>query len=139
MLTGCDVAGGDQAQRGVAGGRDDVVPPGFIRLTISSEVPNALTLTLQPVSFSNGVTQSTFGSVRAVLGVAGPGQDVDLALALADLLEHRQVGRGRSRGRLPPRRRLRRRRRRRRAAAGDDECQGASAAAATRAAVAPSL
>jgi hypothetical protein len=30
----------------------------------SSEVPNVVTLTLQPVSFSKGVTQSTVGSVE---------------------------------------------------------------------------
>jgi hypothetical protein len=38
--------------------------PVFIRLMASSEVPNDLTLTLQPVCCSNGVTQSIFGSVE---------------------------------------------------------------------------
>ncbi len=38
--------------------------PVFIRLTASSEVPKYLTLTSQPVSSSNGVTQSTAGSVE---------------------------------------------------------------------------
>jgi hypothetical protein len=33
--------------------------PVFMRLTISSEVPATLVLTLQPVCVSNGVTQST--------------------------------------------------------------------------------
>src|SRR3954452_2779686 len=36
--------------------------PVFIRLTISSEVPAVLVLTLQPEACSNGWTQSTFGS-----------------------------------------------------------------------------
>ena len=38
--------------------------PVFMRLMASSEVPNGLTLTLQPDSCSNGVTQSTFGSLE---------------------------------------------------------------------------
>ena len=38
--------------------------PVFIRLTMSSEVGAVLTLTLQPVASSNGVTQSTAGSVE---------------------------------------------------------------------------
>ena len=33
-------------------------PPSFISATISSEVAAVLTLTLQPVAFSNSVTQS---------------------------------------------------------------------------------
>src|ERR1700750_1690022 len=33
-----------------------------MRVTISSDVPATLTLTLQPVCFSNGVTQFTLGS-----------------------------------------------------------------------------
>jgi hypothetical protein len=37
--------------------------PVRIRDTISSEVLPIFTLTWQPVFFSNGVTQSTFGSV----------------------------------------------------------------------------
>ena len=32
-------------------------------MTASSEVPNVLTVALQPVCFSNGVTQSTLGSL----------------------------------------------------------------------------
>ena len=38
--------------------------PVFMRVTISSDVLPILTFTLQPVSFVNGVTQSTFGSVE---------------------------------------------------------------------------
>ena len=38
--------------------------PDFIRLTASSEVPKYFTSTWQPVSFSNGVTQSTALSVE---------------------------------------------------------------------------
>src|SRR3954453_13801021 len=38
--------------------------PVFIRLTISSEVPAILELTLQPVAFSNGWTQSTVLSLE---------------------------------------------------------------------------
>ena len=38
-------------------------PPSFIRATISSEVLAVLTRTLQPVFFSNSVTQSKFLSV----------------------------------------------------------------------------
>ena len=38
--------------------------PVFISVTISSEVLPTVTLTLQPVFFSKGVTQSTFGSVE---------------------------------------------------------------------------
>ncbi len=38
-------------------------PPSFISATISSEVPAVLTLTLQPLFFSNSVTQSKFLSV----------------------------------------------------------------------------
>ena len=38
--------------------------PVRIRVTISSEVLPTFTFTWQPVSFSNGVTQSTFGSVE---------------------------------------------------------------------------
>ena len=38
--------------------------PVRISVTISSEVLPILTLTWQPVFFSNGVTQSTFGSVE---------------------------------------------------------------------------
>src|SRR4051794_29022888 len=38
--------------------------PVFIRATISSDVPAILVLTLQPVCFSNGVTQSTLGSLE---------------------------------------------------------------------------
>ena len=38
-------------------------PPSFISATISSEVPAVFTLTLQPVFFSNSVTQSKFLSV----------------------------------------------------------------------------
>ena len=37
--------------------------PVFIRVTASSEVPKYLTLAWQPVSFSNGVTQSTVVSL----------------------------------------------------------------------------
>ena len=37
--------------------------PVFISVTISSEVAPTLMLTWQPVASSNGVTQSTFGSV----------------------------------------------------------------------------
>ena len=68
--------------------------PVFIRVTASSEVPKYFTLAWQPVFFSNGVTQSTFGSLRAVLGVARPGEDVDLALHRAERLLHRDVRRG---------------------------------------------
>ena len=38
--------------------------PVRINVTISSDVLPILTLTWQPVCFSNGVTQSTFGSVE---------------------------------------------------------------------------
>ncbi len=38
--------------------------PPFIRLTASSEVLKYLTVALHPVSFSNGVTQSTALSVE---------------------------------------------------------------------------
>ncbi len=38
--------------------------PVRISVTISSEVLPIFTLTLQPVSFSKSVTQSTFGSVE---------------------------------------------------------------------------
>src|SRR5512139_75136 len=38
--------------------------PVFIRLPISSEVPATLVLTLHPVCFSNGCTQSTFLSLE---------------------------------------------------------------------------
>ena len=39
-------------------------PPVFIRLTASSEVSKYFTLAWHPVCFSNGVTQSTLGSVE---------------------------------------------------------------------------
>src|SRR5215475_7969662 len=52
--------------------------PVFIRLTASSEVPNVLTVTWQPVAFSNGVTQSTFGSLLP--SSAYPGQASTLTL-----------------------------------------------------------
>ena len=38
--------------------------PVFIKVTISSDVLAVFVLTWQPVFFSNGVTQSTFGSVE---------------------------------------------------------------------------
>ena len=64
MFTGCDVP--------AAMSRSDASPeadttsywPVFIRLTISSDVGAVFTLTWQPVCFSNGVTQSTLGSVE---------------------------------------------------------------------------
>src|SRR3954454_473344 len=43
-----------------------------MRLTASSEVPKYLTVVWQPVAFSNGVTQSVFGSL--VPSSAYPGQ-----------------------------------------------------------------
>src|SRR3954454_24807450 len=47
-------------------------PPVFIRFTASSEVPKYFTLAWQPVAFSNGVTQSTLGSLEP--SSAYPGQ-----------------------------------------------------------------
>ena len=56
-----------------------------MRLSASSEVPKVLVVTSQPVSSSKGVTQSTAGSFDAVLDVAGPREERDLALHLAEL------------------------------------------------------
>src|SRR3954447_19829440 len=46
--------------------------PVLIRLTASSEVPKYFTVAWQPVAFSNGVTQSVFGSLLP--SSAYPGQ-----------------------------------------------------------------
>ena len=101
-----DVAGGDQPQRGVAGGRHDVVLPVFIRLTISSEVPNVLTLTWQPVSFSNGVTQSTVGSVEPSSAYPAQATMLTWPSRVPERLAAREVGRGEAarRRRRPSRR-----------------------------------
>ena len=82
-----DVAAGDQAQGRVAEATTSYSPD-FISCTASSEVPKYFTLAWQPVSSSNGVTQSTDLSVEPS-GVAGPRQDVDLALGVADRVLHR--------------------------------------------------
>ena len=88
-----DVAGRDQPQRRVAGGRNDVVLAGLHQVDhvvggrCRLDVDLAAGLLLErrhPVDGRVGA---------AVLGVAGPGDDVQLALGLAQLLECLQVRR----------------------------------------------
>ena len=62
-------------------------PPSFISATISSEVAAVLTLTLQPVACLELGDPVEILVGLAALDVAGPGDDVDLALAGADLLD----------------------------------------------------
>ena len=70
-------------------------PPLAISDTISLDVPAYLALTLQPVACSNGFTH--WGC-----GVALPGDQVQVALALADRGRHRGAGLGRRSGPLSP-------------------------------------
>ena len=98
---GRDVAGGDQAQAGVAGRRDPVVLAGphqghhLVRRVAGLDVDLAAGLLLE-------VRHPVDLRIRGpVLDVAGPGDQVDLTLAFAERLHHAL---GRAAGRLPGRR-----------------------------------
>ena len=94
-----DIAAGDEAQRGVTRRRDAVVAPRaherdhLVRRVAGLDVDLAARLLLErgdPVDLRVG---------RPVLGVAGPGDDVQLALARAELVLHldvRRLERGRA-------------------------------------------
>jgi hypothetical protein len=77
MSTGCTVPAADQPQRGVARSSDEVIAALVHQRQHLVRVPAVLTLTLQPVSVSNFVTQSYLVALAA-LDVAGPRNDVDL-------------------------------------------------------------
>ena len=63
-------------------------PPSFISATISSEVSAVLTLTLQPVCLLELGDPVVVLVGLAALDVARPGDDIDLAFALAERLHH---------------------------------------------------
>src|SRR4029079_7290547 len=97
-VDGRDVTGGDQPQRRVAGRRDDVVVTGLHqgdRLVGGGEVLDVRLAAGLLLERGDPVDVLVVG---AVLGVARPGQDVDLALHLPDGLLHRDVRRGEALG-----------------------------------------
>ncbi|MGH1551897.1 hypothetical protein ACRAWF_06375 [Streptomyces sp. L7] len=84
-VDGGGVAGGYEAQGGVAGGGDGVVLAGLHQLDHLVGAGRDLGVDLAARLLLEVADPVDLGVVGAVLDIAGPGDQVDLALALAEL------------------------------------------------------